>query len=452
MSCFPAAIMIRSASLVPTSRPPSWTSIVTGAFTASQPEIGPGAAAETGASTDEVTPAWLMTRCLTAGPPWACSTTSCSPGARFATFAGAVPYSVPSTVTFAPGGSDCTSRLPADGVSGSSRYCVASAPAATVTGITRGTPRPRSSIECDPGLSEARTGVLPLASPSINTWTPGGFVCTESDPSVGAVGFLNARPAITTPSASATIASAATATRRQLPNRARAGAGAGSSSSGSAFASGVAAAGGRSKPRSSSVMSRGSGFFALNVGASTLPAVAREGSALIFDEAAAGGCSLLAGRFHMNGSSVGGAVTTGGSIAGFPLLTGGSTPAFGSFSTNGSNSGLCVLTTGSLDFDFDPLLSGEYKIERVLGSMGSKLIFGVLAAGASKPAPDLGTTGAGGVVGTTGVDANGVGITGANDTSGMRVELTEIGGGSTTERVELTGIGGGSTTERVALG
>jgi hypothetical protein len=68
--------MILSESVVPISRPPSRISIETGAFTEIQPETGPGVAVDTGASTDEVTPAWMTTRCLTAGPPSACSTTS----------------------------------------------------------------------------------------------------------------------------------------------------------------------------------------------------------------------------------------------------------------------------------------------------------------------------------------------------------------------------------------
>ena len=58
--------MIRSASVVPTSRPFSRTSTANGAFTASQPDTGPAVAVDTGASTDEVTPAWMMTRCFTA--------------------------------------------------------------------------------------------------------------------------------------------------------------------------------------------------------------------------------------------------------------------------------------------------------------------------------------------------------------------------------------------------
>ena len=99
---------------------------------------------------------------------------------------------------------------------GSSRYCDVSAPAAIVTGSTRGTPRPRSSTMCAPGVSDRRAGVLPLATPSTNTDTPGGLVCTASVPDTGATGLRKARAAMTPPSPSATTASAATAMRRQF--------------------------------------------------------------------------------------------------------------------------------------------------------------------------------------------------------------------------------------------
>src|SRR5450759_4326178 len=207
--------MIRSDSVVPINRPFSWISIAPGDLTDNQPETGPAVAVDTGASTDDVTPAWMTTRWRTAGPPSAWSTTSCSPGARSATLTGATPCSTPSTLTSAPAGSDCTSRLPDEGVSGSSRYCEASAPAVTVTGITRGTPRPRSSTMCEPALSEMRAGVLPRATPSTNTATPGGLVCSDNVPSFGHGGWRWARAAITPPPPSGTIASATTAMRRQ---------------------------------------------------------------------------------------------------------------------------------------------------------------------------------------------------------------------------------------------
>ena len=102
---------------------------------------------------------------------------------------GATPLSAPSIVTLAPAGSDCTRRLPVTGVCGNSRYCDASLPPVIVTGMTRGTPLPRNSRRCEPAVSEMRAGVLPCATPSTNTGTPGGFVCTARLPSATGAGF-----------------------------------------------------------------------------------------------------------------------------------------------------------------------------------------------------------------------------------------------------------------------
>ena len=67
---------------------------------------------------------------------------------------GATPRATPSTVTFAPAGCECTTSMPVVGVSANSRYCETCPPAGTCSGITRGTPRPRSSRMCEPGGSD----------------------------------------------------------------------------------------------------------------------------------------------------------------------------------------------------------------------------------------------------------------------------------------------------------
>ena len=66
--------------------------------------------------------------------------------------------------------------------SANSRYCETSAPAVTLSGMTRGTPRPRSSRMCGPGGTENFAGVAPCSTPSTNTCTPAGFDCTTSVP------------------------------------------------------------------------------------------------------------------------------------------------------------------------------------------------------------------------------------------------------------------------------
>ena len=111
-----------------------------------------------------------------------CRTTSWSPGRRSVMVTGATPRSVPSTRTLAPAGCDSTRRLPVSGVFANSRYCETSAPAVTLSGMTRGTPRPRSSRMCAPAGTENRAGVCPRSTPSTNTCTPGGFDCTTSVP------------------------------------------------------------------------------------------------------------------------------------------------------------------------------------------------------------------------------------------------------------------------------
>ena len=50
-----------------------------------------------------------------------------------------------------PAGSDWMASWPVAGVSANSRYCDTSAPALTLSGMTLGTPRPRSSRMCAPG-------------------------------------------------------------------------------------------------------------------------------------------------------------------------------------------------------------------------------------------------------------------------------------------------------------
>ena len=90
-------------------------------------------------------------------------------------------------------------------------YCDTCVPAATVIGMRRGAPLPRSSSECAPGLTGRVSGVTPRSTPSMKSWAPGGFVVTISVPSVGttAAGAMYRRAAGTPAAATATNTAAA---------------------------------------------------------------------------------------------------------------------------------------------------------------------------------------------------------------------------------------------------
>src|SRR5687767_11504408 len=160
-----------------------------GALTLTHPDTGPSAtagAAMTGATSDDVVPARTLTTWREV-PESFWSRTSWSPLASPSTVMGATPRGVPSTVTLAPAGWECTTSIPVVGDAANSRYCETCPPDGTCSGITRGTPRPRSSRMCEPAATETLTGVMPRATPSTNTSTPAGLDWTTSVPSVGSV-------------------------------------------------------------------------------------------------------------------------------------------------------------------------------------------------------------------------------------------------------------------------
>ena len=209
--------MIRSASVVPISRPFSRTSIATGDFTDSQPDTGPAVAVDTGASTEEVTPAWM---------------TTLLPHRRAAVGLQHDLVLARREIRHADGRDAVLDAVDGDARARGIRLHQQAAGRRRFgqleilrhfgagrhrrSGITRGTPRPRSSTMCEPASSERRAGVLPRDDAVDEHRHAGRIGLHRQRAGLRRRRLAVARaPRVTPPSPSATTASAMTAMRRQ---------------------------------------------------------------------------------------------------------------------------------------------------------------------------------------------------------------------------------------------
>ncbi len=186
MSWRPAAIMMRSVSVVPSRRPCSRISSANGAFTVSQPETGPPAAvsAHRRERATPSTPAWMVTTCR-ALPVSLCRMTSWSPGARSADRQRRDAARRAIDRDLRAGRLRLHLQLAGRGRVGELEVLRDLRAGRRPGAESRAARRGRAARGCASRAStERRAGVMPRSMPSTNTCTPAGFDCTMSVPVV----------------------------------------------------------------------------------------------------------------------------------------------------------------------------------------------------------------------------------------------------------------------------